>query len=189
MDRRHFLALTGTILASRPAAAAPQPYDLDRENSTVAFTYRLNGQPLTGRMPVAAAEIVLDVDRPANSRVSAEINAARANAGPFYATQAMKSRSVLDTQRFPKITFRSEAITGTIRAAKVRGSLTIRDITRSITLDAQVFRERGTIKGDRRNLSILLTGTIDRRHFGASGFLDLVDPAIRLQILTRITLA
>lgn len=189
MDRRLFLTLACMSLAARPAGAAPRRYDLDRANSTVAFTYRMNGQPLTGRMPVASAEILLDVDRPANSRVAAEIDAAHADAGPFYATEAMKSESVLDTRRHPSIIFRSEAIDGTIHGARIRGPLTVRGVTRDITLDAQVFRQRGTVEGDRRNLSILMTGTIDRRQFGAGGYPSIVDPAIRLQILTRITLA
>ncbi|MBT8424725.1 MAG: YceI family protein [Silicimonas sp.] len=189
MDRRLFLALAGTSLAVRPAHAAASRYNLDRANSTVAFTYRMNGQPMTGRMPVASADILLDVDQPPNSRVAAEIDAGRADAGPFYATEAMKSQSVLYTARYPRISFRSEAINGSIHGARIQGPLTVRNVTEPITLDAVIYRQRGTVEGDRRNLSILMTGTIDRRRFGAGGFPDIVDPTIWLQILTRITLA
>lgn len=165
------------------------PYRLDRAASVVAFTYQMNGRPYTGRMPVASADILLDVDRPANSRVTAEIDASRADAGPFYATEAMKSASVLDTQHYPLISFRSEKVTDIPKGARVEGPLTIKEVTRGFALDAQLYRPKGTQQGDRRVLSILMTGTLDRRQFGAGGYPAIVGPAIRLQILTRITLA
>lgn len=189
MDRRLFIALLASGLATHPARAAALPYVLDRETSTVAFTYQMNGQSLTGRMPVKSAEIMLDVDNPPNSRVSAEIDAASADAGPFYATEAMKSESVLDTAHFPTIRFRSERIEGNVNKAAVTGLLTVRDITERMTLDAVLYRQRGTQAGDRTNLSILMTGDIDRRRFGAGGYPAIVGPVIRLQILTRITRA
>ena len=189
MHRRTFIALAGSALAARPAFAAPRKYLLDQKNSIVGFTYQMNGNPVNGRMPVNSADIMLDVDRPSASQVSAEINAARANAGPFYATQAMKSGSVLNTSRFPTIRFQSDEITGTVQSARMTGQLTVRDITEEIELDTVLYRQRGTEKGDRRKLSILMTGQIDRRRFGAGGFPSIVAPTIRLQILTRITLA
>lgn len=190
MDRRLFISLAlACAIAPRAAFADPRRYLLDRENSTVAFTYRMNGQPVTGRMPIRTADILLDVDRPANSRVSTEIDAARADAGPFYATEAMKSATVLDTAHYPMIRFRSERVVGDVHSAKITGTLTIRGVSRTVTLDAVVYRQRGAEAGDRRNLSILMTGQIDRRQFGAGGFGSIVDPGIRLQILTRITRA
>lgn len=184
-----FTAVLGTAILATPALAEPRRYVLDRENSTVAFTYRMNGQALTGRMPVASADIMLDVDNPPNSQVSAEIDANRADAGPFYATEAMKSENVLDTTHYPLIRFRSDQVEGTVHRARVHGQLTVRDVTKPITLDTVLYRQRGTEEGDRSRLSILLTGEIDRRQFGAGGYPAIVDPVIRLQILTRITLA
>lgn len=189
MERRIFIALLAAGLAAHPARATARPYLLDRANSTVTFTYQMNGQPFTGQMPVASADILLDVDNPPNSRVSAEIDAAGADAGPFYATEAMKSESVLNTAQFPTIRFRSERVEGTVERAKVHGLLTVRDVTKDITLDTVLYRQRGTDAGDRSKLSILLTGEIDRRRFGAGGYSAIVGPVIRLQILTRITLA
>ena len=77
----------------------------------------MNGQSMTGRMPVRSADILLDVDTPSASKVSAEIDAAGADAGLFYATEAMKGVSVLDTAEFPTIRFRSEKIEGSARGA------------------------------------------------------------------------
>lgn len=64
--------------------------------------------------------------------------------------------------------------------------MTIRGVTRPIVLAAQVFRQRDTQEGDRSRLSVLLTGTVDRRDFGADGFAQFVGPEIRIEILTRL---
>lgn len=177
------------LLAAPPVAAMPRRYVLDREASVVGFNYILNGGRARGRMPVKSAEIMLDVDRPEKSHVEAVLDASHADAGLFFATDAMKSESVLDTKRYPEIRFVSKDIIGSIQGARVMGDLTIRDVTRPVTLKAVVYRQRGTEAGDRRRLSILLTGKIDRREFGASGFPQFVQPWVVLNILTRITLA
>lgn len=189
MDRRLFIALMGSALTARPVAAKALIYRLDRTASTVAFTYQMNGHPFTGRMPVLSADILLDLDNPPASRVRADIDVSGADAGPFYATEAMKSESVLDTAHYPSIRFESSSTEGTARGATVHGALTIRDITEKIALDAVIYRRRGTEEGDRKNLSILLSGNVDRRRYGASGYPAIVGPTIHLQILTRITQA
>lgn len=182
-------AAMGLIAATTafPALARPVPYTLDKDNSTVGFTYTLNGAPTNGRMPVTEADILLDLENPSASKVRAVINADKADAGLIFATTAMKGPEVLATDRHPNLTFVSTSLTGTISKAKVTGDMTIRGITREITLDAVVFRQRGTEAGDRTNLSILLTGQIDRRDFDAGGYPQFVGPMITLNILTRIT--
>ncbi|MGI9391046.1 MAG: YceI family protein [Boseongicola sp.] len=188
MDRRTFLTLAIALGIAKPAMAAPRPYRLDRKNSTVGFSYQLNGQRLNGRMPVKNASIILDVDRPSRSKVEAVVDATKANAGPFYATSAMKSASVLDTEKYPEIRFVSNRIENRINGARIDGEITIRDITRPVVLNATIFRQRGTEEGDRRKMSILITGNINRNKFGASGFSNLVASSIVLNILTRIEL-
>jgi polyisoprenoid-binding protein YceI len=189
MDRRLFLALLTSLAAARPATAAPRRYLLDREASVVAFQYDMNGQRLSGRMPVLTADILLDFDRPSQSRISAELDAAHADAGLIFATDAMHDDSVLATSRFPTIGFRSQKVEETATGALLHGALTIRDVTRPVTLEAVLYRQRGTVEGDRTKLSILMTGRIDRRDYGAGGFPQFVGPMIGLKILTRITLA
>ncbi|QMU56900.1 MAG: hypothetical protein GKR98_00960 [Boseongicola sp.] len=188
MYRRHFLTALAATLAVRPAWAAPQQYILDVEQSVVGFSYVLNGSKVNGRMPVKSADIALDIDRLENSNVTAVLDVRRAKAGPFYATEAMKDASVLDTRMFPEIRFQSDEIERVKGGARIGGDITIRDVTRPILLEARLFRQVGTEAGDRSRLSILMTGDIDRRDFGATGFPRLVGPEIGLKILTRVTL-
>ena len=104
------------------------------------------------------------------------------------ATQAAAAPEAyrLDTARHPLITFRSTRITGTLQTATVEGHLTLRGVTRPVTLTAGLYRQRGTEPRDLDHLTVLLTGQIDRHTFGASGFADLVGPLIDLRIVARI---
>ncbi len=169
------------------AFAGSESYRLDTARSTVGFSYEFDGAQKTGQMPVASADLLIDLDNLPASRVLVILNAAAARAGFIFATEAMKSRKVLDTARFPEIHFRSTSIAGDLRGAAVTGDLTVRGVTRQVVLNARLFRQRGTEPQDRRNLLVELTGTIPRSAFGASGYPDLVGDEIGLRIIARIT--
>ena len=177
------------LIALTPALAfaGPENYRLDAERSTVSFSYEFEGARKNGRMPVASADLLIDLDNLPASRVLVTLDAASARAGFIIATEAMKSRSVLDTAQHPSIHFRSTSIRGDIHGAVVSGDLTIRGVTRPVALDARLFRQRGTDLNDRRNLLIELTGQVSRAAFGASGYSDLVGDPIGLRIIARIT--
>lgn len=174
-------------LASMAAHAGPENYRLDADRSSVNFFYTFDGAQKTGVMPVTSADLLLDLDNLAASRVLVTLNADAARAGFLFATEAMKSRKVLDTARFPDIHFRSTRITGDLRGADVSGALTLRGVTRQVTLKARLFRQRGTEPQDRRNLLVELTGTVPRSAYGATGYPNLVGDEIGLKIIARIT--
>lgn len=183
------LALALCLIATQivpQAAAAPEAYRLDTARSSVGFTYTLGQAETAGTMPVRSAEMWIDLANPSASRVTVTLDASRARAGVFFATEAMRGPQVLDTARHPLITFRSTRITGTLQAARVEGLVTLRGTTRPVTLTAGLYRQRGTEARDLDRLTVLLTGQINRHSFGASGFPDLVGPVIDLRIVARI---
>lgn len=174
------------IAVAAPALADPVPYALDRARSAVAFTFEMVGQDTQGTMPVTSADIALDLDDLAQSTARVMLDASGATTSIGFATEAMLGPQVLATDRFPTIQFEATRLSGSLAGGTIEGRVTIRGITRPITLDAQVFRQRDTIAGDRSRLSVLMTGTVDRRDFGADGFAQFVGPKITLEILTRL---
>ncbi len=184
MDRRALLFAL-PALALSPALAAPVPYALDAANSLVAFTFTVAGQRLRGTMPVTSAKIALDLTDIGASSVVATLDATRARTGLAIATDAMTGPGVLDVARHPQIAFRSTAIRVAGIAGEIDGDITIRGVTRPVTLDAQLYRRRDT--DDRNSLTIRMSGQISRAAFGASAFADLVADAVTLDILARIT--
>ena len=107
-------------------------------------------------------------------------------AGFPFATQAMLGPKVLDVAHYPTITFTSRSLSIGSTSARISGDLTIRGVTRPVSLGAQVFRQRGTEAGDRSKLSVHVTGRVRRSEFGATGWSDMVGDEINLNILVRI---
>ncbi|NSX53924.1 YceI family protein [Parasulfitobacter algicola] len=165
-----------------PALADPQAYRLDAQRSSVGFTYAFQGQPTQGTMPVRSADITLDLRDVSRSQVTVALDPSRARAGFVFATQTMKGPSILDTARFPTITFRSTRVTGTVNDARLTGDITIRGVTRPITLTAGLFQEQGVDPAQRDKLLIVMKGSVNRNDFGAGGWPDYVDERIDLNI-------
>lgn len=186
MFPRFLPAVLAVLFSMTAAQAGPERYRLDTARSHVAFTFDMQGTPTSGTIPIQAADMQIDLDNVPASRVDVTLNARGVRAGMLLVTQTMKGAQILDTARYPAIRFRSVRFTGDLSAATVTGALTIRDITRTITLDAGLYRQRGTEPGTRDRLTVLLTGTISRSAFGAGGFPGFVGDRIDLRILARI---
>jgi polyisoprenoid-binding protein YceI len=93
---------------------------------------------------------------------------------------------VLDSATWPEITFSSNAVRHDGDGAKVTGDLTIRGVTRPVTLAAAIYRQQGTAEGDLTQLTVRLTGTVNRSDYGATGWSDMVGDQVRIDILARI---
>lgn len=178
--------LAALILAAAPALAKPVPYLLEPDESSVGFETDFGPDLITGAMPVKSAKLVLDFDAVSNSRIDVALDVVNAHASFPFAAQAMKGPKVLDSMNFPEMSFRSTAIHRDGDGARVDGDLTIRGVTRPVTLQANIYRQKGTEAGDLRQLTVQLKGTVRRSEFGATGWSDMVGDEVRLNILARI---
>ena len=175
------------ILLSSMAQARPADYQLDDARSKVQFTYELGSVKMHGNMPVASANMQIDLDNLPASSVEVTLDATRVKAGFLFATQAVKSPPALHTAKYPEIYFRSTQITGDLTGAVITGNLTVRGVTRLITLKAGFYRQQDTDIEDRDNLSMLLTGNISRSAFGADGYQAYVGDMVHLRILALVS--
>ena len=192
--RRHAMALglTGVFAATVPASANVLSYQLRPEDAEIAFTFSAGGVSLRGTAPLQSADIVVDTARLDRSSADVIANVAQARTGIGPATTAMRSTEVLDTARFPSARFRSTGVElgrdGRISSgAVILGDLTLRGVTRPVRLAATLSRPAGTAPDDLRILSVRLTGALDRTGFGATGYANLVDATVQLDI--RATLS
>lgn len=183
---RSFLILIVTLLSLTAAVAKPQPYLLQKEDSSVGFSWFLGKDEVKGQMPVARADIVLDFNSLQNSQVFVAVDVSNAQAGFPFASQGMKSPKVLWADKYPEIIFESTGMRRNGDGAFVDGNLTVRGVTKPVVFDAQLFRQAGTEAGDRSRLSILLTGSLSRSEFGADGWSDLAGDTVKLSIRARI---
>ncbi len=174
------------------AIAAPVAYALEAAKSQVGFVFMLNNTATKGSMPIKASNIVIDLQALQRSSVDVTVDVRRARTGLFFATEALKGASVLNAKEFGTIRFVSTGIrlsqSGQLSGgAKINGNLTMRGVTRPVTLDANLFRQRGTDASDLSRLSFRITGTVSRSAFGATGYSNLVSDAIRLDIVARVS--
>lgn len=188
-----FKAILTALALMLPATviAAPTAYALEADKSKVGFVFTLNKAAAKGSMPIKSSKIVIDPDALQRSSVDVTVDVRRAKTGLFFATEALKAASVLNAKEFGTIRFVSTGIrlNGAGRlsdGAKIDGNLTIRGITKPVTLNAALFRQRGTEAGDLSKLSFRLNGSVSRSAFGATGYADLVDDTIKLDIVARV---
>ena len=178
--------IAAPLLAAHSALAQTIPYALDKARSTVVFTFDMAGSPTKGEMQVSAADIRLNLGNIEQSSARVTIDAASAKTRPSFANDAMHGANVLHTTAFPTMTFETTAFDGDFNGGTVQGLLTLRGVTKPVSMKAQIFRQRGSSDNDISRLSVLLTGTVDRRAFGADGFPQIVGPNITFEVLTRI---
>jgi polyisoprenoid-binding protein YceI len=187
-----FTLLLAALFLSAPAASAPATYRLEANRSEVGFVFALNAAEARGSMPISASTILINADALSRSSVDVTVDVGRARTGLFFATEALKAPSVLNAAAHPTIRFRSTAIrlNGAGRladGARVDGLLTVRGVTRPVTLNAALYRQQGTQAGGLSRLSFRLQGKISRSAFGASGYPKLVDDMVKIDIVARVT--
>jgi polyisoprenoid-binding protein YceI len=180
------ILLLAGLLLSAPVHAAPADYILEPAASTVGFETDFGQQDITGRFPITQANLTLDFDQAANSTIDVILDVSRATASFPFAADALKGSNVLDARNHPTIRFVSTRIRTQGDGATVQGDLTIRGVTKPVTLDAQIFRQQGYAEGDRSHLTVTLRGAVSRSAFGATGFADMVGDEVRLDIRARI---
>jgi polyisoprenoid-binding protein YceI len=185
MPRPSVLALAALLLAL-PAQAATVAYKLDPAASTVAFETDFGPDKITGSIPLDKADLSLDFDNVANCTVDVVLDVTGAKASFPFAAQALKGPKVLAAKEHPQMTFESTSVKRAGEAADVSGNLTIRGVTRPVTLKAQIFRPQGSAADDHSHLTVKLTGRVNRSDFGATGWSDMVGDEVRIIITARI---
>lgn len=184
MPRPAILALLTLLVL--PAQAATVAYKMDAANSTVAFETDFGPDLINGTIPLEKADLDLDFDNVANCTVDVVLNVTGAEASFPFAAQALKGPKVLDAKDHPRMTFTSTSVKRAGDAADVTGNLTIRGVTKVVTLKAQLFRPQGSGPDDLDQLTVKLSGRVNRSDFGATGWADMVGDEVRITITARI---
>jgi polyisoprenoid-binding protein YceI len=146
----------------------PQPgtYVLDTGHTTVEFVGRhLMITKVRGRFTDFSGEIVIG-EAPEDSSVNVTINAASVDSSDEKRDGHLRSPDFLDVEKYPTITFRStEVKVDNDGTAKVTGDLTVKDVTRPVSLDVEFDGAQADPWGGQR-LGFSATSEIDREDWG-----------------------
>lgn len=150
-----------------PSMAGIEDYDIDKEHTSIGFKIRHFISKVPGQFNSFEGTISLDPDDLTKGSVSVTIDAASIDTNEPARDRHLRSDAFFDVENHPKITFVSRSIrsTGQDKLA-IEGDLTIRGITKRVTLDVDALGF-GEIYGVKR-AAFEARATIDRQDFKVS---------------------
>ena len=160
------LAISALALAAAAATAAPVAYKIDRGHSEVGFKVRHFFSKTPGRFSDFSGVIMLDEKNPAASSVDVTIQTTSIQTNNERRDNHLRGDDFFNAEKFPVITFKSTKIT-TVEGNKykVDGNLTIRDVTKPVTLDAELVG-MGALGAMGSRAGFQATTSINRKDYG-----------------------
>lgn len=158
------------MTATMTTPATTSTWTIDAAHSEIGFAVKhMMISTVKGRVPTIQGDLSLDEARPAASTIGVEFDVASIDTGTPMRDEHLRSADFFDVAQFPKMSFRSTAV----RADSLNdgaefqlvGELTIRGVTRPVTLDVTVGgRGRDPFGNDR--IAFVAETKLDRREFG-----------------------
>jgi polyisoprenoid-binding protein YceI len=157
--------MTATV-KPETAAGNRTAWKLDPSHSTIEFSAKhMMITTVRGRIAELEGTIYTDEKNPANSSVEATLKANSLDTRTDQRDQHLRSADFLNVEKYPDIKFRSSKISGDKEHFKLTGNLTIRDVTKEMTLDVE-FEGRNKDPWGGERVGFNASGKIDRRDFG-----------------------
>lgn len=159
--------LQAQTLESTKVSAQAQRYEIDPAHASAEFKVRhLLVAHVKGQLGRVTGYVVLDETDPTRSRVEARIDARGIETKNADRDAHLRSADFLDVENFPEVVFRSTRVRPVRAGLEVDGELTIRGVTRPVTLEVEPLPP--LVKDPYGNLKRGATARtrIDRRDFG-----------------------
>lgn len=159
------MLLMGTMLAG--SAHAGEAYEVERAHSSISFAVtHMVLSKTKGQFQDFSGKVMLDEKDITNSSVEVTIKTASIDTDDPKRDGHLKSADFFDVEKYPTITFKSKKVMKSNAGFSVVGDLTIRDVTKEVTIP---FTMKGPISamGSKR-FGAEGSLTINRQDFGVS---------------------
>lgn len=187
------LLLAGPALAQMPTSQPGKPnaalatagtYRVDSGHTQVLFTVNHMGfSEYTGQFTQPTGSLTLDPKNPAASSVSITFPIDKVSTTVAPLDAHLKTPDFFDAAKFPTGTFTSTRIVAHGTGATITGNLTLKGVTRPVTLAATfVGAGPGMMGAKKTNVGFHATTTIKRSDFGINYGIPLISDEVRLQI-------
>lgn len=141
-------------------------WSIDPAHSSVGFTARHLGlSKVRGLFTEFSGEVEGEPSDLTTASGRLEVDMASVDTGSPDRDAHLKSADFFDVEKYPKMTFVSRSVTRNGDDYKVVGDLTVKDVTREVTLDLEHGGEITDPFGNRK-VGGTLTGTINRSDWG-----------------------
>ena len=157
-------------MTTTAADTTTSTWSIDASHSTIEFAAKhMMITTVKGRLADARGTLTMDERTPSRSSVQAEFEAKSIDTRSDQRDQHLRSADFLDVEQFPTISFTSRRVANATTEPgagfAVVGDLTIRGVTREVTLDA-TYEGRGRDPWGGERVSFSAETKIDRREFG-----------------------
>lgn len=178
---------TALALLAASAVAAPVTYTIDPNHTQVLARWSHFGfsHPVAN-FGEAQGTIVYDADNiPASSvQVTLPLSGLTSFVPAF--DEHLRSADFFEAEKYPEVTFRSTRVEAAgENGLKVSGDLTIKGITKTVVLDAQLNRAAEQPMAKRPAIGFDATTTIKRTDFDLGKFAPNVSDEVTLRITTE----
>ena len=141
-------------------------WTIDPSHSTIEFVAKhMMITTVKGRFAEFEGTVVADETNLAASTVEVTMQSASLDTRSEQRDAHLRSPDFLDVEQYPEVTFRSTRIEGTKDEFQLTGDLTIRGVTRPVTLDV-TFEGEGKDPWGGTRASFSARGKFDRRDYG-----------------------
>jgi len=170
MRNNRKLVLGAALVAFAAAAVAPAEtvtWEVDASHSTVGFGVKhMMVSTVRGQFNSFTATMETVGDDPTTAKIAVSIDAASIDTRVGKRDEHLRSADFFETAKFPAITFASKKVERTATGLKVTGDLTMRDVTKEVSLD--VSELTGPVKDPWGNARVgaHAAGKINRKEFG-----------------------
>lgn len=159
------VALALPVLSFAKVQIAPGTYNIDPMHSKIGFEIpHLVISTVEGKFEKFDGKIIADKDL-TKSKVEVNIDAASINTAVEKRDEHLKSADFFDVAKHPKLTFTSKKVTASGNGLKIQGTLSIKGVSKDVTLDANYL---GQVKDGYGNEKIAFKAKtkINRKEFG-----------------------
>ncbi len=162
-----FLASAVLALAAPFAMAQTSTWKTDPNHSEVDFTIKhMALSNVHGRFGTVDATLTWNDADPAKSTVNATIDVTGVDTGVPNRDTDLKSARFFDVANHPKATFTSTSVEKSGSGYKVNGNLTIKGVSKPVTLDVDAPTGPVNGMGHKMHLGFSATTTVNREDFG-----------------------
>lgn len=180
-----FVLLTTLLVWMTSAAAAPETYVIDSSRTSSQFSYRYLGlSSQTNRFEKIRGTMVFDRESQSGS-AEVTIDAASVHTGQTMLDAQMKAADFFDVANYPVITFKSGQISLDGEQSTLPGELTIKGVTRPVTLAVTHFQCVQDSAYGVESCDANATVTIKRSDFKMGKYAFLVSNDITLNLALR----
>ncbi len=179
-----FLLAAIALMVGASAAAQSTQWQLDPAHPSAQFAVRHMGiSTVRGTFTKFSGTARYEPTDSKNDSVEVTIETASVDSRVEMRDNDLRSDHFFDVQKYPTMTFRSTKVesAGTDKL-KITGELTIRGITKPVTLDVDGPSKPVKDGQGRLHMGVSATGTVNRTDFGMTGYQGVVGNEVILTI-------